>query len=57
VFPRKTDPPLVIYPDAVLSGPVSRQLFQSISRSRSEIAELHGAIEHNQLTLRRLLEA
>jgi hypothetical protein len=31
VFLSKTDPPLVVDPGTVLSGSVSRQLFQSIS--------------------------
>ena len=56
VFPSKTDPPLVVDPDTVLSGPVSRQLFQSTSGTRGEVAELHCAIQQHQLALRRLLE-
>jgi hypothetical protein len=57
IFPDKTDPPLVVDPDAILSGPVPGQLFQSISWTRGEVAQLHRAIQHNQLALRRLLEA
>jgi hypothetical protein len=57
IFPRKADSPLVVDPDTVLSHSVSGQLFQSISRTRGEVAQLHCAIQHNQLALRRLLEA
>ena len=56
IFPRKTDPPLVVNPDTVLSGPVPGQLFQSISWTRGEVGQGHRAIQHNQFALRRPLE-
>jgi hypothetical protein len=56
VFPSKTDPPLIVDPDTVLSSPVTRQLFQPISWTRGKVTQLHRAIQHNQLTLRRPLE-
>jgi hypothetical protein len=45
IFPRKTDPPLVVDPDTILSGPVPGQLFQSIPWTRGEVGQGNRAIQ------------
>lgn len=39
ILPVKTNSPLVVDPDAVLSGPLSSQRFQAISRHGSQVSE------------------
>jgi hypothetical protein len=47
--PDKADSPLVVDPDAMLTGAVSLQSLQSIARGHSQIMQAHGSIEHQQL--------
>jgi len=54
--PNKTDTPLVVDPNAVLSGAVSPQLFQPVSRQRRQNPEIVRAIENVQLAQRRSLD-
>jgi hypothetical protein len=42
-------PPLPIYPDAVLSGPVASELLQPVARWYAQIAQDIRGIEHGQL--------
>ncbi len=47
--PPKTDPPLVVDPNAVLSEAIALERLQSILWGRGQIAKLMGAIEHLEL--------
>ena len=55
--PDKTDPPLIIDPDAVLSDPIPFQFLQPISCRRQQIFKIRCAIEHRQLPFRHLPKA
>ena len=50
--PFKTNPVLIIDPDAVLSFPVAVKLFQAVSRGDSQIIKRLRAIEHGQFSFR-----
>ena len=49
--PPEADPVLVIDPDAVLSSPVSSQLFEAIRRWCAQVAQLLGLVELIELAL------
>jgi hypothetical protein len=46
--PDKTDSPLIIDPDRVLSFPIASQRFQLISRGRSQNAQLRRSVKLEQ---------
>jgi hypothetical protein len=50
VPPFETDSPLVVDPNAVLSGTPSREPFQPITRRHTKILERLGGIEHHELS-------
>jgi len=43
--PAKTDPPLIVDTDAVLSLPFSLEGLQAVSGRGSKVAQLHGAVQ------------
>ena len=45
VFPGEADAPLVIYPDAVLPGPVAFHGFQAIGGRHSHIIQSFSPVE------------
>ncbi len=49
--PPEADPVLVIDPNAVLSSPVSSQLFETICRWCAQIVQLQGLVELVELAL------
>lgn len=46
--PLKANPPLDVYPDAVLSISVAFERFKAVARERCEIAEGSSRVEHLQ---------
>jgi hypothetical protein len=56
VGPAEADPPPVVDPDAVLSPPVARQDFETVSRGRLEVAETARPVEIIQLPARHPLD-
>jgi hypothetical protein len=54
--PTEADPPLVVHPDAVLTGSVATELFQPIPRRDPEIHEGLGCIQHHEFAQRHSLE-
>jgi hypothetical protein len=50
-LPDKTNAPLIIDPDAVLSGSISFQLLQPVSRWRKQVLEVRRTIEHDPLSM------
>lgn len=57
VAPNKTEPPLIVNADAVLSVTVAAQRFQPIARERRQVLKLLSGVQHCQFSQRRLLEA
>ncbi len=55
--PDKADPPLIIDPDTVLSGPITFQSFQSVACRREEVFQVRRVVEHREFPLRDLSEA
>lgn len=50
--PAEADPPLVVYPNAVLPQPVADEGLQTIPRYRSEIRQRRSRVDLVQLSLR-----
>ena len=48
ITPRKTNPPLIIDPDAVMPFPVSFQGFQPVAGGNAQIVQRHRPVEHPQ---------
>jgi hypothetical protein len=46
--PLKANPPLDVYPDAVLPISVAFERFKAVARERSEIGKGHSSVEHFQ---------
>lgn len=55
-LPDKTDPPLIVDPDAMLTSPAPLQLLQPITGRGQKIFEGSGIIEHRKLPFRDGLE-
>ena len=51
ILPAETDAPLVVDPDAPLSGTIAAQCFQAVPRRSSEEVETRGAMKLFQLAL------
>jgi hypothetical protein len=51
--PAETDPPLIVYPNAVLPNPIALQRLKSISRWHPKFIERYHRIEDRQLPQRR----
>jgi hypothetical protein len=49
--PDKTDPPLIVDSDTVLSGPLPFQLLKSVSGWRRQVFEIGGTVEHCEFPL------
>lgn len=47
-FPFKGDPPLLIDPDAVKSGPIAAQFFQMVRWRNPQIIDILRAVDHPQ---------
>jgi hypothetical protein len=43
------NPPLIVYPDTVLTPPIPGQLFQPVPRRNSKIGQSIGGIEYEEL--------
>lgn len=56
VFPVKANPPLIVYPDAVLTLPIPGQLFQPIPRRNSQIGQSIGGVKHEELLQSRAVD-
>src|SRR5262249_47569931 len=52
IAPTKTDAPLVVYSDAVLSFSLTDQAFQPVSRRSPEIVEIARVVYLHQLAVR-----
>ena len=48
-FPAKANPPLVVDPDAVLILAISGELFETVPRGHSEIAQRVSRVEQEEL--------
>ena len=48
--PAEANPPLVVYPDAVLTKPISGQLLQTVRGWNSEIDEAGSGVQHQQFS-------
>jgi hypothetical protein len=55
--PNKTDSPLIVDPDTVLSSAIPFQLLQAVSCRGHQVFEIGCAIEHRQLPFGHLSEA
>jgi hypothetical protein len=55
-FPAETNPPLIIYADAVLSDALSTERLQAVSRGHSQVRQLRRGIQLKQLPPRRPLD-
>jgi len=49
VGPGETDPPLLVDPDAVLSGPVAAEGLKAVAGRHPEILQDLGSVQHHQL--------
>lgn len=45
-IPSETNPPLIIDPDAVLSFPITFELFQPVSGRLTQVLNSPGVIQH-----------
>ena len=48
--PAETYTPLIVNPDTMLASPVAGQFFESISWWNSQVSQLFGSIQQEQLT-------
>ena len=48
IHPDKTDAPLVVDPDAVLSFPVPMQCFQSVRRRYAQVVQRSSIVSHSE---------
>ena len=53
-FPAETNPPLLIYADAVLSLPVPAQLFKPVAGWESKVVYILNGMDNHQLVMRPL---
>jgi len=56
VLPDKTDAPLIVDANAVLTCAVAFQRFQAVRRGYAQIFQRFGIVEHTQLALGNMLE-
>ena len=54
--PHEADPPLIVDANAMLAGSLAFQLFEPISRKRTQIVETLRGIDREQLTQHRALQ-
>ena len=47
-FPAKTDPPLIVDPDTVLTLPIPRQLLNAIARWHPQIGQRISSVENEE---------
>ena len=52
VTPGEANPPLIIDPNAVLSSPISLECFEMVARRNTQILQLRGGIQVEQLAPR-----
>lgn len=55
--PDKTDPPLIVDPNTMLSGPIAFESFQPITGRCNKILQVRCVVEHRELPLCDLPEA
>src|ERR1035437_9020323 len=51
LHPAEADPPLVVYPNAILPQPIAGQGFEPVSRNRAQIGEFPSGMNVVQLPL------
>lgn len=56
-LPEKTNPPLIVDPDAMLPDPIRMQHLQPVSWWGTQVLEIRCVIEHGQFSLSGLPEA
>ena len=56
-IPAKTDPPLLVDPNAPLTESIALQRFKMIARWDVEVSEIAGGVEHLKLRERTLLDS
>jgi hypothetical protein len=56
VAPHKTDPPLIIDADAVLTSTIAMEHFQPLAGRRTQVRQLDRGIEHVELPQGRALD-
>ena len=49
--PAETDPPLVVFPNAVLPRPIAAQGFKTVSRNRAQVRQFPGGVNVIQFPL------
>jgi hypothetical protein len=54
--PNKTEPPLVVDPDAVLSSSIAVQGFQTIPRRSNQVSQFRSAVQLPKLPARDMLD-
>jgi hypothetical protein len=54
--PTEAEAPLIVYPDAVCSGPVARQRLQPVSRRDAKIIQCHRNLQLAQLPPRNIFD-
>ena len=55
MFPFKTNSPLIVNSNAVLTFPVTAQFFKSICRRDSQIIDVNGVVNHTKFSQSHLL--
>ena len=56
MVPDKTNPPLVINTDTVLTGTSPEECFETVGRRDTEVSKHSSVIEHTQFTPSHLLD-
>lgn len=54
--PHETDAPALVDTNTVLTGPVPRQLLQSVAWRKAEVSQALSVVEHAKLPVGQLLE-
>jgi len=54
--PNKTDPPLIVNPNAMTAGPITAQGFELIARRTAQIVKPFRRRQHHKLALRTALD-
>jgi hypothetical protein len=56
VSPFKTDPPLIVNPDAILTFPFPRQFFKPVGGWHAQIIQGHRIVKHSEFSESHLLD-
>lgn len=52
LLPSKADSPLIVDSNAMLSAPIASKHLESVPRRDSEVIEVAGPMQHNELSVR-----